>query len=148
MFKNFLKKRRNKDLQKIFALSAENRRLKDTEARLESEKNILKQRFNVGIPGVSIFSGEPLDEKNREAFVGDVHIFFDEILKKKIENLVAEVRQELASITSGSQYGITRNDYDWFLRGTENALWKLYEWGETLSGEHQQNIINKNSGNN
>lgn len=148
MFTDFFRKGREKDLRKIVSLLAENKRIKDTNEELEYANDILKRRFNIGIPGISVFSGEPQDEKNRESYVAEVHMFYEAILKKKIELLVAETREELASITSVIQNAVPRDKYDWFLRGTENALWKLYEWGETLSGEHQQNIINRTTNDN
>lgn len=148
MFIEKLFKKNNKDIIKITALTSENVRLKTSNAELKARVELLEKRFNIGIAGVSVFSDEPIDEKNRENYVGEVHDFYDKFLKKKIILLISEIREELAALSSSSPPQVRRDHYDWFLRGGENMLWKLNEWGETLSGEHQQNIINRTTNDN
>lgn len=129
-------------MQRIVALSAQNKRLGDELFELTAQNAALRARYNIGLPNISLFEHDPSEPSIRARYVADVHLFFDSYLKRKVEALVADVRQEAASVLNPMPT-LNRAEFDWLMRGTENALWKVYEWAETLSGEHQQNIINK-----
>lgn len=85
----------------------------------------------------------PQDTDMYEQYVADIANFHENIMSNKLKGLIGQVRASLASLDhEGSPYGVPRDSYDWYLRGTENALWLLYDWGELKSGERK--LLNSN----
>lgn len=84
---------------------------------------------------------EPTDINARKEYVAEVANFFDGIGEKKVLHMIATVREQLDDVwTSGPPPGMTRYDYDNFLRGTSNAFKVLLDWADLMRGEHAQNI--------
>lgn len=83
---------------------------------------------------------EPTDEGQRRNYVAKASNFYSEILEKKLMQLIAQTREEMDSILNSVPYGMTRADYDNYLRGTSNAFKLLMDYYEMLKGEHLSNI--------
>lgn len=132
------------DLASTLRLVREKRDLENKVSLLETEFARLKNSYRLGLPGIHVFEHDPQDTETRERYVAEVSFFFEAYLQNKIQALIVDVRAQLAQATlNGSPPGMSRLEYDTYLRGTENALWLIHEWGETLSGEYKQNTINK-----
>lgn len=100
----------------------------------------------VPIIEVGVNDPEPTDETQREAYVAEYARFFDTYLEKKLKHLIAYVREDLdwngwpdTTRPSGLPNGMSKAEYDWFLRGTSNAFRLLLEYGEQMKAE---NIVN------
>jgi hypothetical protein len=109
--------------------------------RLRTEllgKDLLLSR-RMAIVNADAGDPEPYGE-GRENYVMHVANFYT-IFKPKLLQMIAEVREELDNITDTVvPPGMSRHQYDNFLRGTSNAFKLLMDWCERLSGEHLRNV--------
>ena len=92
------------------------------------------------IIGSDVGDVEPSDEKARKSYVAAASNFYQDILEKKMLQMVAQAREQLDSIWVDIPQGMTRSDYDNFIRGTSNAFKLLIDWGEQMKGENVSNI--------
>lgn len=88
---------------------------------------------------------EPSDPIIRAAYVKEVDIFYDNILKKKLTTSIADIRELLSNIhvANGFPQNMQRDQYDYFLRGMESFAWKMNEWATTLQGERREVLQDK-----
>ncbi len=123
--------------------------LRTDKVRLETEVNRLraegmgkdarlKQRRAVIETGIGDI--EPTKPDERKAFVASAANFYTAILEQKLKQMIAQVREDLDSVYGAVPYGMSRLDYDNFLRGTTNAFKLLMDWGEMMKGEHATNV--------
>lgn len=125
----------SKDSEYISQLVAENKRLA---AELLGKDEIQKRA--VRIISSDIGDVEPIDEKARARYVASASNFYSEILEQKLMQMIAQTREEMDTILNSVPYGMTRADYDNYLRGTSNAFKLLMDHYEMLKGEHLSNI--------
>ena len=129
---------------------------KDTEImrlRLEVDALQKKRRTVIPIIEVGINDPEPTDEKQRQSYVTEFANFFDALLQKKLKHLIAQVREDLdwsgyrnRDYPTGLPEGMTRAEFDAYLRGTSNAFRVLLEYGEQMRAEATvYNNINKDN---
>jgi hypothetical protein len=131
------------NLAETLRLVREKRDLENALQRTTEKYYVLKKLYRLGLPGIHVFEHDPQDTETRQRYVAEVSFFFEAYLQNKIHALIVDVRAQLAQAAlNGSPPGMSRSEYDTYLRGTENALWLIHEWAETLSGEHKQNTIN------
>lgn len=117
-------------------LITENQRLN---AELLGAKEV--QKRVVRVIAADIGDIEPVDEKKRKEFVAAASNFYQEILEKKLMQMIAQIREELDTEFVGAiPLGMNRTSYDNFLRGTSNAFRLLMDWGDQMKGEHLSNI--------
>jgi len=105
------------------------------------EENIRLQSRMVPLAGFDDLSHEPTDTKARMQYAATVGEFYDSILKVKIRTSVAEVRELLSNVgfTEGIPVAnMSRDQYDFFLRGMEAGLWKIHEWATLIQAELKQ----------
>lgn len=111
--------------------------------RLKAE-NLRKDaliRKNVEVLDPRSADPEPQDTTSRRDYVAQVANFFDGIGERKVLHMIAEVRERLDDVwISVPPTGMSRYDYDNFLRGTSNAFKILLDWADIMRGEHAQNI--------
>ncbi len=85
----------------------------------------------VRIVDAAVGDAEPSDEKQRADYVAAASNFYQDILEKKMLQMIAQTREELdTAFVADIPKGMIRKDYDNFLRGTSNAF----------KGEHLSNI--------
>lgn len=117
----------------ILKLSVENRALKLFQAQQ-------RPFINVGMKDPS-----PSDSEERKAYVASVAQFHKDILKPKLLHLISGIREQLEKMDStlddrGVPIASFRsNEFDKILKGTINAFWLLFEWGEQMTGEQLEN---------
>ena len=107
------------------------------ELQLEVSKNKHDRQF------ISVDQVEPIPKNSeaRKLYVGQVAGFHNDILGPKIHSLIANVRGQLGKLDStlsdngGKLTSYSTKDFDLILKGTENALWLLYDWGEMMIAE-------------
>lgn len=103
----------------------------------------------VPIIEVGINDPEPRDQEQRKVYVAEFSRFFETYLEQKLKHLIAYVREDLdwngwpdTTRPAGLPNGMSKAEYDWFLRGTSNAFRLLLEYGEQMKAEHMVNITN------
>lgn len=77
---------------------------------------------------MSIGDPEPSEVVARREYVARVAAFHKDVLDKKIKAMISEVRAELEKIENTPKM-------DEILKGTCNALWLIYDWGEQCVNE-------------
>lgn len=89
----------------------------------------------------------PTDINERKKYVETFCNLYVDFLEKKLIHLIAEVREELDwsgwndyNHSNGLPNGMTRDQYDAYLRGTSNAYRNLMEYGRQMKSE---NLANK-----
>jgi len=100
------------------------------------------EKKTVRVIAAGIGDPEPTDSKSRADYVAQVSNF-SEILEPKLLQMIAVVREEMDGLhpkAGGYPAGMSRFDYDNYLRGTTNAFKLLLDWGDLLKGEHLNNI--------
>ena len=113
----------------------------ERDKEIDKLRQALNSRSERRIDVIDFHDGEPQDEEARQVYVASVANFHEDILRRRLIKNIADVREQLASMDySGIPDSVPREAFDWYLRGTENALWLIYEWGELKSGEHKSNI--------
>lgn len=131
------------DFNELLSLNLELIQLEKKIVSLEKQlvENQKQRDFLVPIAGFDSLEIEPLDQKERLRYAGMVSEFHDTILKAKIRTSVAEVRELLSNVgfTEGVPMNMSRDQYDFFLRGIEAGLWKIHEWASGLQAELKQN---------
>ena len=118
--------------------------LEDENLRLRAEIEALR---GVDLPFVSVDAKEPAphDRDERKLYVARVAAFHHEIMKPKILSMIADVRSQLGKLDStfdNQGRKITHyspQDFDLILKGTENALWLMHDWGESMMSEQLEN---------
>jgi len=122
-------------------IHAQDRELYDARA-----KATFLSRKSIPIAGFDELYPEPFDPKERRKYAANVAEFHEEVLKTKIRMSVGEIRGLLANVgampgfSEGFPTGVvTRDQYDFFLRGMEAGLWKINDWAESLSAELKEN---------
>jgi hypothetical protein len=100
---------------------------------------------DVPIAGFDELNDEPSSGKKRDAYVGDVVKFYNNILHRKIKVSIAEIRQLLSNIgrQEGTPLDMSRVEYDMFLRGMEAFAWKINDWAMVLDAERKQGLQDK-----
>jgi len=133
-----------------FDVRSENVRLRfdnqDAQSRIKELEHALLSKGARRIKIIDPFDGEPTDLEYRQVYVAQVAAFFQDIFERKGTAMIADVREQLAKMNYAEEIpkDVPRESIDWFLRGSESALWLLYEWMETITGEHKSNINDKN----
>lgn len=96
-----------------------------------------KNKISIPVSGFDDLMHEPSDTKERQQYAMRVSEFYDDILSQKIYTSISEIRQLLATVgvEVGLPQNMTRNEYDFFLRGMEAGLWKVHDWATILQGE-------------
>ncbi len=81
-------------------------------------------------PVVDLNTGDPTPDKvdARREYVARVAAFHKDVMEQKIKSMVSLVREELSKAENSPQT-------DLFLKGTINALWLMYDWGEECVNE-------------
>lgn len=119
--------------------------------RLRFENEALQKRRRNVIPiiEVGVTDPEPLDQEARKTYAAEFSRFFENLLEKKLKHLIAQVREDLDwsgwktyEHPEGLAHGMTRAEFDAYLRGTSNAFRLLLEYGEQMRAEHTVNITN------
>lgn len=126
----------------------ENKQLKS--ALKERDNEILKLRAKVStlsrinVP-VNLEDDMPEDEEGRKAYVISVVTFYENILKKKILNIISGIRGRLAKVDSTVDNNGNKivshspQEFDLLLKGTENAFWLLDDWCGDMVSEYMEN---------
>jgi hypothetical protein len=133
-------------LKKLWAAIDDRKELKERVSDLEfllemanSENFILKQkreRKAIPVAGFDDLQHEPTDANNRSGYVERVDEFYTDVLQKKLYTAIAEIRELYGNVYMDAQgMGITRAEYDWFVRGMEAGMFKIDEWCRTLQSE-------------
>jgi len=128
------------DYDEFLRVSLELHQQKEGAMDLLSELRVLQaknKREAIRVPGFDDMSHEPTDEKQRKEYAARVTEFNTDILKPKIKTSIAEVRELLSSVgyISGMPPNMSREQYDFFLRGMEAMGWKIHDWAATLEAE-------------
>lgn len=96
---------------------------------------------------VSIVDPIPADAEQRKAYVREVAQFFTDYGEKKFLQLISFVREELDwsglidnNHSKEALNGLSRDQYDWLMRGTSNGLKLLLDWGKEMQSEHAANL--------
>lgn len=102
----------------------------------------LRVEDGILIAGFDDTECEPTDEKERKAYISEVDAFFESVLGPKLKVSIAEVRQQLGYLDSKAAHelGLTREQYDYALRGMEAMAWKIHEWAVGLQAERRSNL--------
>lgn len=112
------------------------KRLDDGRHIAELEKRIEQYCRLVKVAGFDDLSHEPTGKKEREQYAGRVAEFHQDILGVKLRTSVAEIREMLAAVGRPPElHHMTREQYDFFLRGMEAGMWKIHDWATLLEGE-------------
>lgn len=114
-------------------------------AVLEGQNLALEARLKRALPLISVGTGdpEPTSEKERAAWVREWAAFFPSFLEPKLMRLISEAREELDwsgmpdASHSGLPSGMSREHYDWMMRGTSNAFRLLIDYGKLMMSEHK-----------
>jgi hypothetical protein len=133
MFK-LLKKKKFSD-EEFLGLADKYRQVVNENNRLKEEN--VRVRLSVKpVPVVVLDSEdpEPKDPALRKSFVARVAAFHFDILDKKIKRMVSDIRETMMKVDRNT-FGMSQGEYDLFLKGTENGLWLLHQWGEELKNE-------------
>lgn len=131
-------------------LEEENKSLHRTLRNALAENEALKKlkngpperqtRDGIFIAGFDSMDSEPTDEKARKDYVSEVDMFFESILGPKLKTVLGEVRADFGRVIPQHELdglGMTREQYDWYLRGMEGMAWKIHDWCMTLQGERR-----------
>lgn len=129
--------------------------IKNLEQQLKAEKlrsqlykmNIEQSRKKDPITLVAGFDStevEPQDAKERLEYCEQVFIFYENILKEKLRAQIAKIRQDLALIQGQEAYGLSRDQYDFLLRGMEAQCWALDEWCQLRAAERRSVLSEEN----
>lgn len=116
------------------ALQEENKRQEETLLALRAELRGIKPEKPK--PVIDVFAGDPdavTDTEQRKLYVAQVAGFHKDILGPKILNLIAEARAELEKPMQEKLSDI--------IRGSINALWLIYGWGEQMLGEQVESQV-------
>lgn len=117
---------------KVMELTEENQSLK-------REINIIKKE-RVPIP-VGVADPTPSEPSKRKTYVSQVAGFHNNIMANKMLMLISDARESLerfdSTIGPNGQplTDFARSEFDLILRGTINAYWQLYNWGESMVNE-------------
>lgn len=112
---------------------------------LEIENSTLRSQQRKVIPVINVKFGDPIPEEptKRRDYVSTFCNLYDEFLENKLMHLIALTREELDwsgwndySHPDGLPKGMTRVEYDAYLRGTNNAFKMLLEYGLQLRSEN------------
>lgn len=114
--------------------------------KLERMGDDYSKRKALRLMDVSIGDPTPDDPLKRAEYVREVGNFYSDFFEKKLLQLISFVREELDwSGLVDDQHklnhlnGITREQYDFLMRGTSNALKLLISWGEEMRNENSAN---------
>lgn len=96
---------------------------------------------------INVAAGDPtpVEEESRKAYVARVNEFAD-ILEPKFMSIIATAREELDwsgfndHQHAGLPFGMTRDQYDWMMRGTSNFGKLILDWLDAMRNEHLANI--------
>lgn len=126
------------DLKKS-ALEKEAQILHLSKQLIEKEAAILgyerRARKNISVIDAGVEDPAPSEDATRYEYAISVSNFYKDILEKKLRHMIALVREQQDMIYAEVPQGMTRSEYDNFLRGTSNAFRLLMDWGELMSGE-------------
>lgn len=116
-------------------------------SRLKAEMLGQEARLNrvVKVIAANIGDVEPTDQKARKDYVAQATNFYDAILEEKLLQMIAQVREQEDTIFTEIPAGMTRNEYDYVLKGTSNAFKTLMDWGESMKAERTADISNENN---
>lgn len=122
---------------------------KEAVEKAETEKRDTVHRFVVDrarlvrsneIIAAEVGDIEPDAGDKRKEYVAQASNFYTAILKDKMLQMIAQVREMLDTHVEEVPPGMTRAEHDNFLRGTSNAFKLLMDWGDRMTGEHMENI--------
>ena len=94
----------------------------------------VKDIFPLPIIKVDEEDPDSLHLVDRKSFVARVAGFHFDILSKKIKRMIADTREAMMTLNRET-FGYSNSEFDLYLKGMENGLWMLYEWGESAVNE-------------
>lgn len=81
-------------------------------------------------PRVDLNAEDPdLAQLDRQSYVYRVALFFKEVLDRKLEYWIAQNYKALGQVTNSQRY-------DDVIKGTINAFWIIYDWGDLMQKEY------------
>jgi len=112
--------------------------------RLRAENKALR---GIELPFVSIEAEDPApqDSEARLLYVARAAGFHHEVMRKKVIQIISQIRAQLGRLDStmdSSGRSLTNyspREFDLVLKGTENALWLIHDWGEEMVREQIAN---------
>lgn len=93
-----------------------------------------KHKINI----FKIDDGEPTNPDERKGYVAQVSGFYNLILKKKLEAMIAEQVGALQNVQNS-------NEEDKIIKGTINGISLLMDWCDTMESEHLANKTEDNT---
>lgn len=113
--------------------------LKDKEIMsLRSKVVVLEREIknHLPLPTINVEEDDPdsLHLVDRKSFVARVAGFHFDILSKKIKRMISEVREQVMTLNRDT-FGYSNQEFDIYLKGVENGLWLVWEWGENAVNE-------------
>lgn len=108
----------------------ESLRLRQSNFSLKQENKAMREAPAVKKPVVDVDIGDPApsDQTARREYISRVAAFHKDVMKPKILAMVSEVRADLEKVDNTPKM-------DELLKGTCNALWLIYDWGEEAISE-------------
>jgi hypothetical protein len=98
--------------------------------------DLLRANSKRPLPVVSVITDdpEPSKEVERKPYVARVAAFYHDILSAKLKRMISDVREQVMSI-GRETFGYSNQEFDIYLKGTENAFHLIEEWGEMAISE-------------
>lgn len=95
-----------------------------------------REATRVPIPVVRVDSEDPdkVSGPDRKAHVARIAGFHFDIMDRKLKHTIEKTREVLMSVGRDT-YGYSQEQFDIYLKGTENAFWLIWEWGESARNE-------------
>jgi hypothetical protein len=120
----------------IDALKTRERQLKILEEKLHEIEPKNRREKNKIIPLVSVDTEDPdrVKEVERKSYIARVAAFHIDVMDKKLKRMISDVRENIMQIGRDT-FGYSQKDFDLYLKGTENALWLIHQWGELAVSE-------------
>lgn len=105
--------------------------LKDKILKLE-----VKDKNKCPLPIIKVEEEDPdsLHLVDRKAFIARMAGFHFDILNQKIKRMISEVREQIMTLNRDT-FGYSNQEFDIYLKGIENGLWLIWEWGENAVNE-------------
>lgn len=87
---------------------------------------------------VEVLDPAPTAVEERKMFIAEVAGFHHKIMKPRLLKFISDARGQFEEL-SRNTYGFSQEQYDIFLKGTLNAYWLIFEWGEGAINEQIAN---------
>lgn len=122
---------------KVFCeqLEKENKQLSDEVILLKAKKIELESKIiPKPIISVDLADPEPVDYEKRKLYVATMAGMHKDYLSPKLKKIIANLRSEFEKVDRNC-FGLTQEEYDWFLKGSINMAWILHDWGDSMINE-------------